>query len=92
MVADRLGHADASFTLKVYTHVYDDQRVAAALPLSELLNTAAAPGAAALPPAGPERQAGMDALKELHGALGRFLKNAPDWARKSLTELIRSTE
>ncbi|GGR61042.1 site-specific integrase [Deinococcus seoulensis] len=92
VVADRLGHADASFTLKVYTHVYDDQRVAAALPLSELLNTAAAPGAAALPPAGPERQAGMDALKELHGALGRFLENAPDWARKSLTGLIRSTE
>ena len=37
VVSDRLGHADVAFTLSVYTHLYDDQRWAAAIPLSQLL-------------------------------------------------------
>ena len=37
-VSDRLGHADVAFTLSVYTHLYDDQRRAAAIPLSQLLS------------------------------------------------------
>ncbi|WP_456832136.1 site-specific integrase [Deinococcus sp. UYEF24] len=37
VVSDRLGHADVAFTLSVYTHLYDDQRRAAAIPLSQLL-------------------------------------------------------
>lgn len=36
-IAERLGHSDASLTLRVYTHVYDEQRREAALPLNELL-------------------------------------------------------
>ncbi|MFC4452353.1 site-specific integrase [Deinococcus sonorensis] len=39
VVSDRLGHADVSFTLSVYTHLYDDQRQQAALPLSQLLGS-----------------------------------------------------
>jgi integrase len=37
VVADRLGHTDPGFTLKVYAHVYDEQRREAALPLGTLL-------------------------------------------------------
>lgn len=37
LVSDRLGHADVAFTLRVYTHLYDDQRREAALPLDQLL-------------------------------------------------------
>ena len=36
VVGDRLGHANVAFTLSVYTHLYDDQRQAAAIPLSQL--------------------------------------------------------
>ncbi|GGS05602.1 site-specific integrase [Deinococcus sedimenti] len=87
VVADRLGHADASFTLKVYTHVYDDQRAAAALPLSELLN---APEQPRIPVSSrDQREAGLDALRELHEALGRFLARAPDWAQAALSELMQ---
>ena len=38
VVSDRLGHADVAFTLSVYTHLYDDQRRTAAIPLSQLLS------------------------------------------------------
>ena len=92
VVADRLGHADAGFTLKVYTHVYDDQRAAAALPLDELLGTAA--GRSPLtPPATPaEAQQGVDALRALHTALGEFLRHAPEWAKEfALAAFIPST-
>lgn len=37
VVADRLGHTDPGFTLRVYAHVYEEQRRAAAIPLGELL-------------------------------------------------------
>lgn len=37
VVSDRLGHADVAFTLSVYTHLYEDQRRSAALPLEQLL-------------------------------------------------------
>ncbi|WP_158680054.1 site-specific integrase [Deinococcus sp. NW-56] len=37
VVANRLGHVDPTFTLKVYTYVYDDQRAQAALSLETLL-------------------------------------------------------
>lgn len=40
-VAERLGHADASITMRVYTHVYEEQRRQAALPLAELLSDVA---------------------------------------------------
>lgn len=84
VVADRLGHADASFTLKVYTHVYDDQRAAAALQLKELLGqeTAAAPHAPSRPTSPAEARQGVDALTRLHAALGQFLQEAPAWARR----------
>ena len=38
VVADRLGHTDPGFTLRVYAHVYEEQRRAAALPLEQLLS------------------------------------------------------
>ncbi|PYE54062.1 tyrosine-type recombinase/integrase [Deinococcus yavapaiensis] len=37
LVSDRLGHADVAFTLRVYTHLYDDQRRDAALSFDQLL-------------------------------------------------------
>lgn len=37
-VAERLGHTDASLTLRVYTHVYEEQRREAALSLQMLLS------------------------------------------------------
>ncbi|ACO45097.1 site-specific integrase [Deinococcus deserti] len=40
VVADRLGHTDPGFTLRVYAHVYEEQRRAAALPLGEMLREA----------------------------------------------------
>lgn len=39
VVSDRLGHADVAFTLSVYTHLYEDQRRSAALPLDQLLSS-----------------------------------------------------
>lgn len=36
-VAERLGHRDASLTLRVYTHVYEEQRREAVLSLDQLL-------------------------------------------------------
>lgn len=79
VVADRLGHADPTFTLKVYTHVYDDQRVQAVLPLDRLLG-GQGPGRASPSPLDLER--GLDALTRLHAALGAFLQEAPEWARE----------
>lgn len=35
-VSETLGHGDVAFTLRVYTHLYDDQREEAALDLSDL--------------------------------------------------------
>lgn len=37
LVSDRLGHTDVAFTLKVYTHLYDDQKHDAAKPLEALM-------------------------------------------------------
>lgn len=37
MGTERLGHQDASMTLRVYTHVYEEQRKEAALTLNDLL-------------------------------------------------------
>jgi integrase len=37
LVADRLGHSDPGFTLRVYTHVFDEHREEAALSLAQLL-------------------------------------------------------
>lgn len=37
-VAERLGHTDASLTMRVYTHVYEEQRREAALSLQMLLS------------------------------------------------------
>lgn len=39
VVSERLGHTDASLTLKVYTHVYEEQRREAALPMTALLGS-----------------------------------------------------
>lgn len=36
-VSERLGHADVAFTLRVYTHLYDEQREEAAFDLADLL-------------------------------------------------------
>jgi integrase len=40
VIADRLGHTNVGFTLQVYTHVFEEQRAVAALPLEELLRKA----------------------------------------------------
>ncbi len=40
-VSDRLGHKDVAFTLRVYAHLYDDQREEAAFDLSDLYPLAA---------------------------------------------------
>ncbi len=41
VVSDRLGHTDPAFTLRVYTHLYDDQREEAAFDLSDFFPVAA---------------------------------------------------
>lgn len=40
VLADRLGHARASFTLDVYTHLYDEQRANSAVALTDFLPAA----------------------------------------------------
>lgn len=40
MLAERLGHADASVTLRIYAHVFQGQRRRAAMSLGSLLDTA----------------------------------------------------
>lgn len=42
-IADRVGHARASFTLDVYSHLFEEQRLAAAVSLKELLGVAKPP-------------------------------------------------
>ncbi|MFC6665832.1 tyrosine-type recombinase/integrase [Deinococcus radiopugnans] len=39
VIADRLGHTNVSFTLQVYTYLYDEQRREAAPNLAELIET-----------------------------------------------------
>jgi hypothetical protein len=41
-VSERLGHADVAFTLRVYTHLYDDQKEEAAFDLSDFFTPPAA--------------------------------------------------
>ncbi len=41
LVSDRLGHSNVGFTLQTYTHLYQEQRREAALPLNVLLGSAA---------------------------------------------------
>jgi len=66
VVSDRLGHADVGFTLSVYTHLYDDQRRAAALPLSQLL--------ASGPSASPAVRSTPDLVAQLQQLLATLLK------------------
>ncbi|WP_293909900.1 site-specific integrase [Deinococcus sp.] len=40
VVSDRLGHTDPAFTLRVYTHLYDEQREEAAFDLSDFFPVA----------------------------------------------------
>lgn len=37
-IADRVGHTNPAFTLRQYTHLFEEQRLAAAVPLAELLS------------------------------------------------------
>jgi integrase len=37
-IADRLGHTDPSLTLRIYSHLFEEQRQAAAIPISGLLS------------------------------------------------------
>ncbi len=39
MLADRLGHAKASFTMDVYTHLFDEQRANSAVSITAYLNS-----------------------------------------------------
>jgi len=39
-VADRLGHTNPAFTMKQYTHAFEEQRLKAAVPLTALLGSA----------------------------------------------------
>lgn len=73
VVADRLGHADVRFTLQVYTHVYDDQRAEAALPIKELLHDKSKSGAKTGTLDSELASGSLEALRELHAALGRLL-------------------
>lgn len=70
VVADRLGHADVRFTLQVYTHVYDDQRSAAALTMEELTGR---PGTREARPGLDLGSVDREALRVLHEALGVLL-------------------
>jgi integrase len=36
-ISERLGHKDTRFTIKLHTHLFEDQRQAAALTMDELL-------------------------------------------------------
>jgi len=36
-IADRVGHTNPAFTLRQYTHLFEEQRLAAAVPLAKLL-------------------------------------------------------
>jgi integrase len=36
-IADRIGHADATFTIRRYSHVFEHHRRLAAIPLTDLL-------------------------------------------------------
>ena len=36
-IADRVGHTRASFTLDVYTHLFEEQRTAAAVSILDML-------------------------------------------------------
>lgn len=40
VVADQLGHADMTFTLHRYVHLYEEQRQEAALDMSDLFPSA----------------------------------------------------
>jgi integrase len=42
-IADRIGHSDPAFTLRRYSHMFEEQRAAAALNLSELLRQSHGP-------------------------------------------------
>jgi integrase len=44
-IADRVGHARASFTLDVYTHLFEEQRLAAAIDLDDMLGRHKSPDA-----------------------------------------------
>ena len=57
-VSDRLGHADVAFTLRVYAHLYDDQREEAAFDLADLFPLSAGGPVASLAPGGPGRPSG----------------------------------
>ena len=82
LVADRLGHTDPAFTLRVYTHLFDDQRAAAALPMHQLLGLDRSTPKRPEVPVDP--QPGLEALRQLYTAIGQFLETAPSWA----TELL----
>lgn len=43
-VSERLGHSDVAFTLRTYTHLYDEQRQEAAFDLADLLDEEEAVG------------------------------------------------
>lgn len=40
-IADRIGHADPAFTLRRYSHMFEEQRAAAAIDLTRLLDRGA---------------------------------------------------
>ena len=73
VVADRLGHADVRFTLQVYTHVYDDQRTAAALTMQQLTGR---PGTREARPGHDLQSIDRGALRALYDALYLVLKRA----------------
>ncbi|HRP46607.1 MAG TPA: site-specific integrase [Trueperaceae bacterium] len=41
-IADRVGHTNPAFTLRQYAHLFEEQRLAAAVPLEDLLSTRSA--------------------------------------------------
>ncbi|MDL2343873.1 hypothetical protein QOL99_06890, partial [Deinococcus sp. MIMF12] len=90
-MSNALGHADASFTLKVYTHLYDDQRAAGALSLDDLLETGSEENSPIpRPTSTADLSQGLEALKQLHQALGTFLETAPEWAATVLEEMTQA--
>lgn len=41
LIADQIGHTDPAFTLRLYTHLFEDERTAAAIDLRQALGSAA---------------------------------------------------
>lgn len=84
LVSDRLGHTDVAFTLKVYTHLYDDQKHDAARPLETLMQKPAS-----RKKAGPSTE-GIYLLDDLSAALQNLQMEIRE-IRQLLHRIVKNT-